>query len=160
MKRSQPSPPWVFSLSVKGWWLLCQNQILLKMPHGQLGLPKTSSSILVLLVETIPVVLIPVVHIPVCPMCAGRGAWRGRLWRLFPRRKFHSLHARKASKGQPFFFCVVDGCGQLIPTGDTDMGQNLGTRMSHNNNIVYAPNMWLRIPYVYIYTYIYIIQHP
>jgi hypothetical protein len=74
MKRSQPSPPWVFSLSVKGWWLLCQNQILLKMPHGQLGLPKTSSSILVLLVETIPVVLIPVVHIPVCPMCAGRGA--------------------------------------------------------------------------------------
>ena len=54
------------------------------------------------------------------------------------------------------FFNVVDGCGQLIPTGDTDMGQNLGTRMSHNNNIVYAPNMWLRIPYVYIYICIFI----
>ena len=142
MKRSQPSPPWGFSLSVKGWWLLCQNQILLKMQWSTWSQKRTSSSILVL-VETIPVV-----HIPVCPMCAGRGAWwRGRLWRLFPRRKFHSLHARKASKGQPFFL--------LIPRGDTDMGQNLGTRMSHNNNIV-APNMWLRIPYVYIYMYIYI----
>ena len=144
MKRSQPSPPWVFSLSVKGWWLLlCQNQILLKMQWSTWS-PKTSSSILVLLVETIPVV-----------QCAQEEELdEGEDYEgCFPDASFTRFMRGKLPKDS---LLLVDGCGQLIPRGDTDMGQNLGTRMNHNNNMVYAPNMWLRIPYVYIYICIYI----
>ena len=146
MKRSQPSPPWGFSLSVKGWWLLCQNQILLKMQWSTWSQKRTSSSILVL-VETIPVV-----HIPVCPMCAGRGAWwRGRLWRLFPRRKFHSLHARKASKGQPFFFCWFKEETQIwVKTLEPEWAT---TTISLPQTCGYESRMYI---YIYMYIYMYI----
>ena len=54
----------------------------------------------------------------------------------FPHATFIRFMRGKLPKDS--YSCAVDGW-QLIPRGDTDVGQNLTAGMSHNDKIVYAP---------------------